>query len=322
MEHVSVMVREVLEYLAPQPGGRYLDGTLGFGGHASALLRAVDGQAALLGLDRDPQALDIAQERLRPFGDSVLTAHTPFSGFEQALKEVGWDSVDGVLLDLGVSSLQLDAPDRGFSFQEDGPLDMRMAGPELGESTAADLVNRAQYDELVRILREYGEEPLAGRIARAIVDARQKSPITRTLELEKIVFNAYPAKVRSKSRNHPATKTFQALRIAVNRELEELENFLERIVDYLRPGGRLVVISFHSLEDRQVKHFFRRESRDCLCPPRQLFCNCGHVAKLRILTRKPLGPGEDEVAVNGRARSAKLRAAERLASDAKDKPGK
>ena len=242
----------------------------------------------------------------------MLTAHTPFSGFEQALQEVGWDSVDGVLLDLGVSSLQLDAPDRGFSFMEDGPLDMRMAGPGLEEASAADIVNRTQYDELVRIIREYGEEPLAGRIARAIVDARQKSPITRTLELENIVFNAYPAKVRSKSRNHPATKTFQALRIAVNRELEELENFLEGIVPYLRPGGRLVIISFHSLEDRQVKHFFRREAKDCLCPPRQLFCNCGHQASLRILTRKPVLPGEDEVAVNGRSRSAKLRAAERL----------
>ncbi len=319
MEHVSVMVREVLEYLAPHPGGRYLDGTLGFGGHASSLLRAVEGRASVLGLDRDPQALDIARERLRPFEGSVLTSHTPFSGFEQALEKAGWDSVDGALLDLGVSSLQLDAPDRGFSFLEDGPLDMRMAGPELGEPTAADLVNKAHYDELVRILREYGEEPLAGRIARAIVDARQKTPITRTLELENIVFNAYPAKVRSKSRNHPATKTFQALRIAVNRELEELENFLARIVAYLRPGGRLVVISFHSLEDRVVKHFFRREAKDCICPPRQLFCNCGHEAQLRILTRKPVTPGEDEVVTNSRARSAKLRAAERLEPGRKNK---
>lgn len=328
--HAPVMLAEALDALLPTDGStggpefwkdgshplRFLDGTLGLAGHASALLEraAARGlQAELLGLDRDAEAQALAAERLAPFGPAAHLRQSAFADFPAALDELGWDLLDGALVDLGVSSLQLDRPERGFSFLHDGPLDMRM-NPDSGES-AATLVNRAPVARLKEIIEQLGEEPQAGRIARAIDDARSERAIETTAQLAAIVERAYPPKWRATARNHPATRTFQALRLAVNDELEQLRLFLERIVPRLRPGGRLAVISFHSLEDRIVKHFLRTAAQGCLCPPHLAVtmeqCRCGHQASLRLVTRKALEPSEAEVRRNSRSRSAKLRVAER-----------
>ncbi len=309
--HIPVLLQETLDLLGIRPGMRVMDCTLGLGGHTLAMLERAGGDIEVLGLDRDPQAQEIARERLSVFGPKVRFALTRFSDFPLALEEAGWEAVDAALVDAGASSLHFDDAGRGFSFLTDGPLDMRM-GQWEGEAPAHSLVNKASFDSLRRIIREYGEDPQAGRIARAIVKAREEKPIEGTLELANVVEAAYPAKWRATARQHPATRTFQALRMAVNRELEELKDFLTRIPDYLRPGGRVAVIAFHSLEDRLVKRAFRHEATDCLCPPRQMICTCGHKARLRILTKKPITPGEAEIAANSRARSAKLRGAERL----------
>ncbi len=309
--HIPVMRDEVMEWLAPKPGGRYLDATLGLGGHSARILELTDGRARVLGLDRDENALAQAQARLASYGDAITCVHSSFRYFEEALDELGWTQVDGIIADLGVSSLQLDSPERGFSFVHDGPLDMRM-DPGSGDAPAANIVNKASYERLRKIIWEYGEEPMAGRIARAIIAAREESPLVTTLQLARVVAAAYPAKRRALARNHPATKTFQALRIEVNAELEEIEEFLDSAVDYLAPGGRIAVISFHSLEDRIVKHAFRRESTGCLCPPEYPICRCGHEKRLKLLFRKPLLPSAEEMRVNSRSRSAKLRVAERL----------
>lgn len=315
VQHVPVMRDEVMDWIAPKPGGRYLDATLGLGGHTARIMELTGGRARVLGLDRDEHALARAKARLAPFGDAVTCVHSAFRYFEDALEEVGWSRVDGVIADLGVSSVQLDSPERGFSFFHDGPLDMRM-DPGSGGAPAANIVNSASYDRLRKIIWEYGEEPMAGRIARAIVAAREESPIRTTLELARIVAAAYPAKRRALARNHPATKTFQALRIEVNGELEEIGLFLDRVIDVLAPGARIAVISFHSLEDRIVKHAFRRESSGCLCPPEYPVCQCGHEKKVRLPFRKPLLPTAEEMRVNSRSRSAKLRVAERLGDEA------
>lgn len=311
-EHIPVMIDEVMHWLEPKPGGYYMDATLGLGGHAARLMELTGGQAHLLGLDRDMQALRKAGERLARYGENVHLAHTSFQNFSGALRELGWDLLDGVVADLGVSSLQLDSPERGFSFLHDGPLDMRM-DPGSGGEPASNIVNGASFERLRQLLWDYGEEPMAGRIARAIVETREKAPIETTLELARIVAAAYPAKRRALARNHPATKTFQALRLEVNQELKEVENFLARIVDYLRPGARICVISFHSLEDRIVKRAFRTENTGCLCPREYPVCTCGHEKRLRLPFRKPLLPGQEEMRVNSRSRSAKLRVAERIA---------
>ncbi|WP_028576514.1 16S rRNA (cytosine(1402)-N(4))-methyltransferase RsmH [Desulfomicrobium escambiense] len=311
-EHIPVMIDEVMHWLDPKPGGFYMDATLGLGGHASRLMEMTGGQAHLLGLDRDRQALQKAGERLSRYGENVHLAHTSFQNFSGALREVGWDFLDGVVADLGVSSLQLDSPERGFSFLHDGPLDMRM-DPGSGGEPASNIVNGASFERLRQLLWDYGEEPMAGRIARAIVEIREKAPIETTLELARIVAAAYPAKRRALARNHPATKTFQALRLEVNQELREVENFLARVVDYLRPGARICVISFHSLEDRIVKRAFRTESTGCLCPREYPVCTCGHEKRLRLPFRKPQLPGDEEMRANSRSRSAKLRVAERIA---------
>lgn len=310
-EHVPVMPKETLAWLDPGPGKRFLDGTLGFAGHARAVLEQ-GGDCTLLGLDRDELALDEARKRLEPYGGRAILANERFSRFPSVLEEVGWDKVDGALVDLGVSSMQLDDPERGFSFLSDGPLDMRM-GAGGGEAPAERLVNKASLETLKKIIGGLGEEPMGGRIARAIIEARKAGPIRTTLELARLVESAYPAARRAKSRRHPATKTFQALRMAVNKELEELERFLELIPGYLNPGARVVVISFHSLEDRMVKRAFQREAKGCVCPREAPICTCGKVPRLKVLTRKPVGPGPEEAETNPRARSAKLRAAERLA---------
>ncbi len=309
--HVTVLLRETVQWLAPRPGGRYLDGTLGLGGHSEGILRAAGGEAEILGLDRDRQAMDMAAKRLEPFGGRVHLENTSFSGFEAALDRLGWDRVDGAVLDLGVSSLQLDTPERGFSFIADGPLDMRM-DQGSGFKPARVLVNKAGFEELRRIIGEYGEEPMAGRIARAIVREREQEEIVSTARLAEIVSRAYPPDRRRQARNHPATKTFMALRLVVNRELDELSEFLERIPERLMPGARVAVIAFHSLEDRIVKQAFRRQEKGCVCPPRQPLCTCGRKPTMKILTKKPQVPGQGEMDANPRSRSAKLRVAERL----------
>ncbi len=317
--HVPVLLQEVLDALDPQPGGRYLDGTLGLGGHAEAVMERAGEGARLLGLDRDAEALALAAERLAPFGDRVSLAQSSYSRFGSVLDELGWDRVDGVLLDLGVSSLQLDGAERGFSFLRDGPLDMRM-GTAFGAAPASSLVNKGSYERLKRVIARYGEEPLAGRITRAIMDARREAPIETTSRLAAIVERAYPAKMRAKARNHPATRTFQALRMEVNQELEELERFLGEIPARMRAGGRIVIISFHSLEDRIVKRAFRAEAKGCVCPPRQPVCTCGRLPRLEILTKKPVTPAEAEMEANPRARSAKMRAARRRGDEPSGDP--
>ena len=292
----------MLTFLAVRPGGVYIDGTVGGGGHAEAILESSAPDGRLLGLDRDPGALEAAGERLARFGGRAVLRHGSFARLA-ALAE-GFAPADGVLLDLGLSSLQLADPARGFAFSREGPLDMRF-DPTAPGPTAADLVNGLPVKELAALLYRYGEERQAGRIAEAIVAAR---PLETTRQLAEVIERA----VGRRGRIHPATRTFQALRIAVNKELEALEAALPQAVDLLRPGGRLVVISFHSLEDRIVKRFLRRESRDCICPPETPVCTCGHTAQLRLLTRKPVRPDPEEVERNPRARSARLRAAERI----------
>lgn len=330
--HVSVLLREVLEALVTHPGGRYLDGTLGLAGHSSALLEKAGETAELCGLDRDPQALARAEERLAPYGKRCHLFALEYASFEEALDTLGWNQVDGALLDLGVSSLQLDVAERGFSLHEDGPLDMRM---DMGEAlmngrrrealphteSARTFVNRADFPTLKRVIEEYGEDPQAGRIARAIVDARATSPIETTRQLAEIVWHAYPPKWRATARNHPATRTFQAIRMVVNDELGQLEHFLDRILSRLAPGGRLAIISFHSLEDRIVKQRFKLWSSDCICPPHLPRCVCGHRAEVRVLTRKPILPSQEELTLNPRSGSAKLRIAEKLPEPPRQEAG-
>jgi 16S rRNA (cytosine1402-N4)-methyltransferase len=315
--HKSVLLEEVANWLSPVPGGRYLDATLGLGGHSMELLERTAGKIEIVGLDRDRQALEQAEKRLASYRGKVCFAHLPFSRFEDALDEAGWDAVDGAVADLGVSSMQLDQSVRGFSFLADGPLDMRM-DPDSGLEPASRLVNRASAERLKQILREYGEEPMCGRIARAIVKARGDAPIETTSRLADIVERAYPAKWRRTARTHPATRTFQALRIAVNDELGELSEFLERIPGRFKPGGRVAVISFHSLEDRMVKRSFRDMARDCTCPPRTPVCVCGAKRMLTVLTKKPITPSSEEETTNARARSAKLRVAQRFTDVAEE----
>ena len=310
------MAQEVCELLNVRPGMRVLDATLGLGGHSLAFLRCAHGEVDILGLDRDQTAIDRASANACLYPGRLTARRMRFSRFPEALEELGWDGLDAALADVGVSSPQLDESERGFSFLCDGPLDMRMSASD-GTEPAANIVNLWSFERLRDLIRDMGEEPQAGRIARAIVARREKKDIETTLELASIVEGAYPPKWRATARNHPATRTFQALRMAVNQELYELEAFLGRIVDHLHPGGRVAVISFHSLEDRLVKTAFKREAAGCLCPPRQPVCTCGHSPRLRILTKKPLTPTAAETAANPRARSAKLRCAERLPEGAR-----
>lgn len=312
--HVPVLPAETLEALGPRAGGRYLDGTLGMGGHAAAVLSAAPG-SELCGLDRDEQALDLARARLAPFGGRAHFFHCRYSRFAEALKELQWDKVDGALLDIGVSSLQLDENGRGFSFYGDGPLDMRM-DQHSGELSAWHWINRESFARLKECIATLGEEPQAGRIARVIVEARQKAPIDSTAELAALVEKAYPPAWRAKARRHPATRTFQALRMAVNDELGELRRFLDQILAWLPVGGRLAVITFHSLEDRMVKQAMRHWAEGCRCPRHVPVCVCRHQPEVRILHKKPLQAGPEELAVNPRAGSAKLRAVEKIAEAA------
>jgi 16S rRNA (cytosine1402-N4)-methyltransferase len=305
--HVAVMAGQVVELLRPAPQRRYLDGTLGGGGHAEQILIASSPDGRLLGIDKDDEALAAARERLARFGARLIIRKESFSAAKQLLSQIGWASVHGVILDLGVSSHQLESGERGFSFRVSGRLDMRMDAQQTLD--AYEIVNTYAATELERILRDYGEEPHARRIAAAIVTARETKPIETTAELADIVARLKAGRGRD---HHPATQTFQALRIAVNRELEELDRFLDRGYELLEPGGRMVVISFHSLEDRRVKTAFRKWSQDCLCPPRTPRCLCGWSRKAKLLTKKPIVPSATEMATNSRARSAKLRAVEKI----------
>ena len=287
-----------------------MDGTLGAGGHAFGILQSSSPDGRLLGLDLDPQALSLAAEKLAPFGERAILRRSSFAALLDQLDALGWQAVDGILLDLGVSSMQLDTAERGFSFLKDAPLDMRL-GPDVPR-TADELVNQLPEGELADLIYRYGEERRARQVARAIINAR---PLHSTLALAQVVTRAVTSGRQAHSAIHPATRTFQALRIAVNGELDALEAVLPQALRVLVPGGRLAVISFHSLEDRIVKQFLRREATDCLCPPRQPVCTCGHKAVLRELHRQPLYPQESEVVENPRARSARLRAAEKLSGN-------
>jgi 16S rRNA (cytosine1402-N4)-methyltransferase len=307
-EHVPVLLHEAVDLLAPKAGGLYVDGTLGAGGHASEILKRSSPDGVLIGIDQDAEAVARCRKSLAPFGDRVVIRQANYRDLPEVISELGYDAVDGVLLDLGVSWFHLKTPERGFSFMLDGPLDMRM---DMNRPrTAADLVNRLSHEELVDILHEYGEERRAGSIARAIEKARVRGPITSTAHLAEIVSSVFPP--YPPRRIHPATLTFQALRIAVNDELGSLREGLDRILPMLKSGGRIVVITFHSLEDRIVKQTFVKESKGCVCPPRLPICACGRKPVLRILTSRPVVPGAEETVMNPASRSAKLRGAEKI----------
>lgn len=306
--HLSVMPEESVRLLGCSKEGIYVDGTLGGGGHTAEILRANPGNR-VIGIDRDSDALNAAREFLKPFGDRVSFVRDDFRNIKNAVEGLGAGPVDGVILDVGVSSYQLDSAERGFSFRMDAPLDMRMDTRQA--QTAASLVNSLDEDELERIFREFGEEAFARRVARAIVDGRARGPIETTGELVDIVLFAIPRKFHGK-RIHPATKVFQALRIAVNDELESLKQGITGGMGVLKTGGRMVVISFHSLEDRIVKNAFREASTGCVCPPKFPVCVCGHKPAAKLLTRKAVTASEEEIERNPRARSAKLRAIEML----------
>ncbi|MFZ4854865.1 MAG: 16S rRNA (cytosine(1402)-N(4))-methyltransferase RsmH [Desulfuromonadaceae bacterium] len=306
--HLPVLPEEVIRFLDPTDGKTYLDGTLGGGGHASLILEKAPG-AFLIGIDRDQAALTAAGAQLAEFGDHVRMLHGDFAGIAGQLSTLGIAALDGFLLDLGVSSHQLDTRERGFSFQQDAPLDMRM--DTSGGETAADLVNVLPEAELERIIAEYGEERWAKRIASFIVRERAESPISTTLRLVDIIKGAVP-KAKWDERIHPATRTFQALRIAVNTELESLERGMRSALELLKPGGRGVIISFHSLEDRIVKHIFKEYAEGCTCPRQLPICVCGNQPRVKILTGRPVLATAAETDRNPRARSAKLRAVEKL----------
>ncbi|MBX3081019.1 MAG: 16S rRNA (cytosine(1402)-N(4))-methyltransferase RsmH [Anaerolineae bacterium] len=304
--HLPVLLTEVLDALAvaAHPDGLFIDGTLGAGGHATAILEAAP-NARLLGFDLDPRSLSIAEQALAAYADRVTFVHASHSTMSELAPRHGFAAVDGILLDVGVSSMHVDEAERGFAFRVDGPLDMRF-DPTSDAPTAADLVNGMPESELADIIYQYGEDRDSRRIARAIVAAR---PLTSTRQLADVLEKAHRG---PREKIHPATRTFQALRIAVNDELGAIERTLPQAVSLLKPGGRLAVISFHSLEDRIVKHYFRDESTDCLCPPQQLICTCGHHASLALISRKPITASDDELTRNPRARSAKLRVVEKL----------
>ncbi|MPZ77875.1 MAG: 16S rRNA (cytosine(1402)-N(4))-methyltransferase RsmH [Deltaproteobacteria bacterium] len=305
--HVPVLVQEVMGLLKPKPGERYLDGTLGGGGHTEEILLRSSPDGRVLGLDWDEDAVTAARQRLSRYEDRLTIRQTSFEKAKNILTEMNWGQIEGVVLDLGVSSHQFDDAERGFSFQTSARLDMRMDRRQ--PLTAFDIVNAHPVAEITRILAEYGEEPRARRIAAAIATERRNRTIETTADLAEIVAKV---KRRRSHGHHPATQTFQALRIAVNRELESLNVFLERGYELLRPGGRMVIISFHSLEDRLVKTAFRKWTQSCLCPPRTLRCDCGWSQKAHRLTKKPIVASAEEVRANPRARSAKLRAVVRI----------
>ncbi len=305
--HYSVMRKQAVEELHIKPDGRYVDGTLGGGGHAYEVLKRLDG-GRLYGIDQDDAAIEAARERLAPFGDKVVLFRDNYCNMKSLLEGQGITEVDGILLDLGVSSYQLDTQERGFSYRFDAPLDMRMDRRQ--PLTAADIVNDYSEAQLYHVIRDYGEDPFAKNIAKHIVQARARKPIATTFELNEVIKAAIPAKMRKDG--HPSKQTFQAIRIECNRELEVLQDSLEGMIDLLAPGGRLCVITFHSLEDRIVKTVMRNAENPCICPPNFPVCVCGRKPKGRVVTKKPIVPDEEERGENSRSKSAKLRVFEKL----------
>ncbi|MCR5418489.1 MAG: 16S rRNA (cytosine(1402)-N(4))-methyltransferase RsmH [Lachnospiraceae bacterium] len=302
--HTSVLLEEVIEGLNIKPDGIYADGTLGGAGHSCRIAEKLSPKGRLIGIDQDEAAIKAASQRLSGFGDICTIVRSNYENMAGIFQELGLHGADGILLDLGVSSYQLDTPERGFSYKTDAPLDMRM--DQRNPLTAEIIINEYPQEELARILREYGEEKFAGNIARHIVAARQKQRITTTEQLNELIRDAIPAKMR-RTGGHPSKRTFQAIRIACNRELEVLETALEDMIRILLPGGRLCVITFHSLEDRIVKTAFKRAENPCICPPGFPVCTCGRESLGRCVGRKPILPTEEETENNPRAKSAKLR---------------
>ena len=306
--HKSVLLKETIDGLKIKPDGIYVDGTLGGGGHASEVARRLSDKGSIIGIDQDAAAIEAAGIRLKDFGEKVTIVRSNYCDMKSQLGKLGIDKVDGIVLDLGVSSYQLDTAERGFSYREDATLDMRMDRRQ--KMTARDIVNDYEERELYRVIRDYGEDKFAKNIAKHIVAARQKAPIETTGQLTEIIRASIPMKFQKKS-GHPAKRTFQAIRIELNQELEVLKNSLDAMIDLLNPGGRLCIITFHSLEDRIVKSAFRKNENPCTCPSDFPVCVCGKISKGSIITRKPILPSKEEMEENSRAKSAKLRIFER-----------
>ena len=308
-KHKSVLLNETIDGLNIKPDGIYVDGTLGGGGHAYEVCRRLGEKGSIVGIDQDAAAIEAASARLKDFGEKVTIVRSNYCDMKSKLHELGIDKVDGIVLDLGVSSYQLDTAERGFSYREDAPLDMRM--DQRQTLTASDIVNNYEEKELYRIIRDYGEDKFAKNIAKHIVAARQVKPITTTGELTEIIRESIPMKMQVKS-GHPAKRTFQAIRIELNRELDVLRDSLDGMIDLLDDGGRLCIITFHSLEDRIVKTIFRKNENPCTCPSDFPVCVCGKKSKGKVITRKPILPSEQEMEENPRSKSAKLRIFERI----------
>ena len=307
--HYSVLLNETIEYLNVRPDGIYVDGTLGGGGHAYEVCKKLSDKGRFIGIDQDADAICAAGERLSEFGDLVTIVRSNYCNMKQVLKDLGIDKVDGIVLDLGVSSFQLDTPERGFTYRnEDAPLDMRMDNRQT--KTAKDIVNEYSEMELFRIIRDYGEDKFAKNIAKHIVSARQKAPIETTGQLNEIIKAAIPMKMQMTG-GHPSKRTYQAIRIELNHELDVLKDTLDEMIDLLSDEGRICIITFHSLEDRIVKTIFKKNENPCTCPSNFPVCVCGNVSKGSVVTRKPVLPSDEELEVNSRSKSAKLRVFER-----------
>ena len=302
--HKSVLLKETIDGLKIKPDGIYVDGTLGGGGHAYEVCRRLGEKGSIVGIDQDAAAIEAASARLKDFGEKVTIVRSNYCDMKSKLHELGIDKVDGIVLDLGVSSYQLDTAERGFSYREDAPLDMRMDTRQ--KMTARDIVNDYTEADLYRVIRDYGEDKFAKNIAKHIVQARAVKPVETTAELSEIIRASIPMKFQKKS-GHPAKRTFQAIRIELNRELDVLRDSLDDMIDLLNPGGRLCIITFHSLEDRIVKSAFRKNENPCTCPPDFPVCVCGKKSKGSIITKKPILPSEEDLEYNSRSKSAKLR---------------
>lgn len=307
-KHISVLLDETIDGLDIKPDGIYVDGTLGGGGHSYEILKRLSPKGRLIGIDQDGEALKAAGERLKEFENQITLVRSNYCEIDKVLKELNVEKVDGILLDIGVSSYQLDNLERGFSYKSDAPLDMRMDTRQ--ELTAADVVNTYSENELFKIIKDYGEDKFAKNIAKHIVLARKEKPLETTKELSEVIKRAIPMKVQAKG-GHPAKKTFQAIRIEVNQELTVLKESIDKMIDLLKPNGRICIITFHSLEDRIVKTKFRENENPCTCPPNFPVCVCGKKSKGKVITRKPILPSEDEIEENKRAKSSKLRIFER-----------